>query len=113
MPFFVAVETFDFGQVWGGTCLGYIARGWSSSVGPRSCTSVHWYGYVVKIPWGIERVVLGAQCLRGRGILSPVLVGPGRGALILIHARAYGGEAIAEGNINAVPCISGIDSRLS
>ena len=113
MPLLIAVETLDLGLVWRGMCLGHIAYEWSLSVGPRTCASIHWYGYVIKIPRGVGRIILGARYLRGRGILSPILIGSLRGALVLIRARTHGGESIAKGDIDAIPSVSGVDGRLS
>ena len=94
--------------------MGYVASEWSSPVRSCSCTSVHWYRHIIKAPWGVGGVVLRARCLRGHSVLSPILlVGSRRGALVLVRARAHGGEAIAEGDVDAIPGIRSIDSRLS
>ena len=113
MTLFVAVEAFNFGQVWGWARLGHITFKRSSFIGSDSCTGIHWHGYVVKVPWGVGRVVLRTWRLSGRGVLSPVLIRSEGGALTLVCASAHGRESIAKGDINAVPGICGVDRRLS
>ena len=94
--------------------MGYVASEWSSSVGPRPCTSVHWYRYVVEVSRGVGRVVLGAWCLHRQGVLSPILlIGPRRGALVLVYTRTHGRETIAESDVDAIPGVRSVDSHLS